>query len=289
MNFKHRFIKALLCFIIFFTFTVQANPDAVKQRKLAEQKLRLVEMLVNSPAAKKKVGSSGADTVALIELGRTLISSARGYMDKGEYAQALQALDEALRNISRANKKSSGELSVSAQKERLREMSEQVASYRVPIVELTHKEIVAEAAQKLLNRVDALVNKASQLAAAGRLGEANRKMAAAYRLEVEELSRLREGDEVLLELNFETPAAEYAYEQKRFNSNMILVNMKKNEGSNSIAQERLVDGFVTKANSLRVEAEAHAEIGRYEEAINLMEQAARQLNRSLSSMGIPVY
>jgi len=289
MKLKLRFIEVLICFLVFFTLTTQAATNADKQRKLAEQKLKLVEMLVNSPAAKKKSENNDADAADLIESGRTLITSARSHMGAGEYTQALQALDEALRKIFRANKKSSGGLSVSAQKKRLREMREQVASYRGSMVELVHNEKVAEAAQSLLKRVDALVDEANQLAAASRWGEANKKMAAAYKQEVEEISRLREGEEVLLTLNFETPADEYAYEQKRFDSNMILVNMKMNEGRASSGQGRLVDSFVSKANSLKAEAEAHAVTNRYKEAIKLMEQADKQLNRALSSMGIPVY
>ena len=289
MKLKLRFIEVLICFLVFFTLTAQAATNADKQRKLAEQKLKLVEMLVNSPAAKKKSLNSDTDAAGLIESGRTLIISARSHMGAGEYTQALQALDEALRKIFRANKKSSGGLSVSAQKKRLREMGEQVASYRDSMVELVHNEKVAEAAQSLLKRVDALVDEANQLAAASRWGEANKKMAAAYKLEVEEISRLREGEEVLITLNFETPADEYAYEQKRFDSNMILVNMKMNEGRASSGQGRLVDSFVSKANSLKAEAEAHAVTSRYKEAIKLMEQSAKQLNRALSSMGIPVY
>jgi tetratricopeptide (TPR) repeat protein len=289
MKLKLRFIEVLICFLVFFTLTAQAATNTDKQRKLAEQKLKLVEMLVNSPAAKKKFVDSDADAADLIESGRTLITSARNHMGEGEYTQALQALDEALRQISRANKKRSGELSVSAQEKRLREMGERVASYRESMVELVHNEKIAEAAQSLLENVDALVNEANQLAAANRWGEANKKMAAAYKLEVEEISRLREGEEVLITLNFETPADEYAYEQKRFDSNMILVNMKMDEGSPSSRQRRLVDGFVSKANSLKTEAEAHAVASDYKDAIQLMEQAAKQLNRALSSMGIPVY
>ena len=55
MKLKLRFIEVLICFLVFFTLTTQAATNADKQRKLAEQKLKLVEMLVNSPAAKKKI------------------------------------------------------------------------------------------------------------------------------------------------------------------------------------------------------------------------------------------
>jgi hypothetical protein len=286
---KRRFIQALICFLVMLSPAVQAASDTDKQRKLAEQKLKLVEMLVNSPAAKKKVESGDADAAALIEQGQALITRAKEHLSASENEQALEALDEALRNLSQANKKSAGGLSVSVQKKRLEEMSEQVGAYRESLVELTQNKKLAAEAQALLTQVDAMVTEANQLAEASRWGEANKKMAASYKLEVEEISRLREGEEVLLSLSFETPADEYAYEQKRFDSNQILVNMMIDEGRAEGGRIRLVNRFVTKADTLKVEAETHAAASRFEEAITSMEQAVKQQNRALSAMGIPVY
>ena len=55
----------------------QATPDPEQQRRLAEQKLKLVEMLVESPAARAKRDGQDAETVALVERGRELLKQAR--------------------------------------------------------------------------------------------------------------------------------------------------------------------------------------------------------------------
>lgn len=266
----------------------QIAPDPDQQRRLAEQKLKLVEMLINSPKAKESSASSDTETVALVERGKTLLAQARDALAAQKHAEASKALDEALQSVSKANNRNAGGLSDSVQRQRLQEMSEQVATYRTSLAALV-KEKAAASAKQTLDRVDALTEESRKLAASGHLGEANKKMAEAYKLEVEEVSRLRAGQEVVLSLKFDTPADEYAYEQKRFQSNEILVGMMIGEGRAEGDRRRLVDGFVKEAATLKEEAVTLAGANRHKEAIAVMEKATIQLNRALQSMGLPVF
>ena len=267
----------------------QATPDPEQQRRLAEQKLKLVEMLVNSPAAQASSASKDAEIAGLIERSRELLKQARETLAGRRYAEAAQALDEALRNVSRANSRNSGGLSDSVQKQRLQDMSEQVTTYRASLAELAKNQGGAGSAQAALQRVDGLADESRKLAAAGRLGDANKKMAEAYKLEVEEISRLRAGQEVVMSLKFDTPAAEYDYEQKRFQSNEILVGMMIAEGRAEGDKRRLVDGFLREAGRLKADAIDQSINNNFKEAVSLMEKAVAQLNRALQSMGVPVF
>lgn len=264
----------------------QATPDPEQQRRLAEQKLKLVEMLVNSPAAQASSASKDAEVAGLVERSRELLKQARESLAAQRNAEAAQALDEALRNVSKANSRNSGGLADSVQKQRLQEMSEQVATYRASLAELAKSQTSAQAA---LQRVDALADESRKLSAAGRMGDANKKMAEAYKLEVEEISRLRAGQEVVMSLKFDTPAAEYAYEQKRFHSNEILVGMMIAEGRAEGDKRRLVDGFLKEAGRLKADAIDQSINNNFKEAVSLMEKAVAQLNRALQSMGVPVF
>lgn len=266
----------------------QAEPDAESQKRLAEQKLKLVEMLVNSPSAQASAAKD-ADTAAMLERGKELLGQARAALAAEHYAEAAKALDEALQNVSRANSRNAGSLSDSVQKQRLADMTEQVASYRAGLVELARNKGDADAAQATLQRADALVAESGKLAAAGRLGDANKKMAEAYKLEVEEISRLRAGQEVVLSLKFETPADEYAYEQKRFQSTEILVNMMLGENRAEGGKRALVDGFVQEAAKFRQDAAALAQANNHKQAVAMMEQAIGRLNRALQAMGLPIF
>lgn len=292
---RNRFIAGPLA-ILLLVLTIggryalaQTAPDAEQQRRLAEQKLKLVDMLVNSPKAQASGTSKDVETAALVERGKDLLKQAREALAAQRYADAAQALDEALRSVSKANSRSADGLSDSVQKQHLQDMTEQVASYRHSLAELVKDRGDASTAKTTLQRVDALADEGRKLAAAGRLGEANKKMAEAYKLEVEEVSRLRAGQEVVISLKFETPADEYIYEQKRFQSNEILVGMMIGEGRAEGDKRRLVDSFLKEAAKLKEDAVALAQSNRHKDAVATMEKAALQLNRALQSMGMPVF
>lgn len=282
--------RLLLAFAIAGDCTAaDTTPDSEQQRRLAEQKLRLVEMLVNSPKAQAGAASGDAETAALIGRGREQLGQARAALAAQQYAAAGQALDAALQSVSRASSRNAGALSDSAQKQQLAELSEQVASYRASLADLARSKGNATTAQATLQRVDALTGESRRLAAAGHLGDANKKMAEAYKLEVEEVARLRAGEEVIMSLKFDTPADEYAYEQKRFHSNEVLVGMMIGEGRADGDRRRLVDGFVAEAQKLKGEAATLAQSDRHKDAVTVMEKAVIELNRALQSMGVPVF
>jgi len=270
----------------------QPSGNMVSKQKLIEQKVRLLEMLVNSPAAKKAASSSDLDSAALIEQSRVSFEAAKQALNDQRLDDASRMLDEALKATSAAARKisaSGSELSESAQRKSLSDVADQVATYRVAIVDLTRDNKLAVEARQLLLRIDALSSESQQLAEAGRLGDANRKLSAAYKLSLEEISRMRAGQEIVMSLKFETPADEYAYEQKRFGSNLSMVDMLIVEGRADGQKRSLVDGFVMEGNKLKSQADTEAIGGRYKDAVTLMEKATGQLNRALQSMGVPVF
>lgn len=267
----------------------QIAPDLEQQRRLAEQKLKLVEMLLNSPAAQAASAGQDADAAAQIERGRTLLKQAKASLTGQQFPEAARLLDEVLRSVSKAGNRSAGSLPESVQKERFKDMSEQVATYRGSLADMSKDSRVAAAVPALLQRVDALADEGRKLAVAGRMGDANRKMADAYKLAVEEISRLRAGHEVVMSLKFASPVEEYAYEQKRFHSNEILVSMMVAEGKAEGDKRRMVDGFLQEAGKLKDQAAQLAQANSHKDAVAAMENAVIHLNRALQSMGVPVF
>jgi hypothetical protein len=278
-----------LCLALAMPAMAQTAADPEHQRRLAEQKLKLVEMLVNAPAAKAAAASKDGEVAALIERSRGLLDGAREALAAQRYPEAATALDEALRSVSKANSRNAGGLSDSVQKQRLDDMTEQVATYRGSLVDIAKGPKNGAEAQAALTRVDALAAEAKRLATAGRLGDANKKMAEAYKLAVEEISRLRSGEVVTMSLKFNTPAEEFAYEQKRVQSNEILVNMMIAEGRADGEKRRMVDGFIQDAGRHKSDAAGHAMNSKHKEAVESMEKAFAQLNRALQTMGVPAF
>ena len=288
-----RWMTGVVAAVFALTVGAQAPADGNEQkRRLIEQKIRLVETLINSPAARSAAEGHEGDSRSLIEQGRRAIDDAHKALADARFDDAVRLADEALRAVSSASRRMSpgeGALPESAQRKNLQDLGDQVGMYRNSIEELSRDAQKGAAAKALLGRVDGLTAESRQLVEAGRIGEAGKKMAEAYKLAVEELSRLRAGQEVLLSLKFDTPADEFAYEKKRFASNEIMVDMMVAEGRAAGDKRRLVDGFVEEGRRLGTQADEQAKAGRHAEAVKLMEQASAQLIRALQSMGVPVF
>lgn len=269
-----------------------ATDSGNQKRKLIEQKIRLIDMLINSPAAKSAATGRDQDSVKLIEAGQKTFESAKQAYGDDRLDEASKLLDDALRSASSASKKvapSGDGFSESAQRKTFADMADQIAPYRASVVDLARDPKVGTEAAQLLLKIDALTTESRQLADNGRLSDANKKLAATYKLTIEEITRLRAGQEVILSLKFDTPADEFAYELKRFASTSTLVDMMIAEGRAEGQNRTVVDGLITEANKLKSTADTAADARQHKDAVNLMEKAVKQLNRALQSMGIPVF
>lgn len=284
--------------VVLFTVAVALSTGAIAQatdeeearRKLVEQKVRLVETLLNAPAA-KTAAARGGDAQALLDTALKALTNSRTALAGGNTEAAAKAADEAFKSLSALSRKVSSEnvLSDSAQRKNYDDLREQVATYRASVAELVSDPKLGPAAKKLLAQIDLASDEATRMGKAGQLGEANKKLAETYKLSVVELSRIRAGQEVVMSLKFDTPADEYAYEQRRFKSSEIMAEMLIAEGKADGERRKMVDGYVAEGRQLMHEAAQQAQSGRHKEAVGLVEKATAQLNRALQAMGVPVF
>lgn len=266
--------------------------DPVEQKKrLIDQKIRLLEMLLNSPAAKSAAYGTEAETTTLVAHGHKVIAEARQQAAEARYDEASKTLDEAMKVVTKATRRAASDTSFadSAHRQTYADQTEQIATYRKSVVDLTRDPKLGDAARTLLGRVDALTAEGAQLMTAGRLGEANKKLAEAYKLVTEDIARLRQGHVVVMSLKFDSPADEYAYEEKRFGSNRIMVDMMIAEGKGDGDKRTMIERYLNEAGQFKREAEGLAQNGRYDEAVKSMERANGQLVRALQVMGVPVF
>jgi hypothetical protein len=269
-------------------------PDAVvgeQKKRLIDQKIRLLETLLNSPAAKSAVVDAPGESTSLVVHAQQIIAEARQHAAEGRYDVAGKAVDDAMKLVGKATRRQTSDTSFadSAQRKTYLDLSDQVATYRRSVNDLTRDPQFADAARALLIRVDLLVADAAQLSAANRLGEANKKLADAYKLVTEDIARLRQGQQVVMSLKFDSPAEEFSYEEKRFGSNQIMVDMLIADGKADGDRRKLIDQFLAEAARLKREAEMHAQNGGHQDAVKAMERANGQLVRALQMMGVPVF
>lgn len=267
-----------------------ANADDQKKR-LADQKIRLLETLLSSPAAKSAAYGVEVDSPPLVDYGQKMIARARQEVAEARYDEAGKTLDEVMKTVSKATRRASSDtaFSDSAQRKTYSDLSEQLATYRQTIQDLTHDVKLKDAARRLLGEIDAATANSAQLSAAGRWGEANKELAEMYKRLTEQIAQMRQGHEVVLSLKFASPADEFAYEEKRFSSHQIMVDMMIADGKADGDRRRLVDPVLVEAARLKREAFQQASGGNYLEAVRSMERANSQLVRALQAMGVPVF
>lgn len=268
-----------------------ASAETNQKLILAQQKARLVETLINAPAIRAAQDGRNPEVVALIAQSRQLLARAGTAIGLAQAEEAIEQLDEALRNLSKASSQLTGDKpgAGGAQKKQFDEHASQIESYRRTLQDMTHTPQTAAAARQLIVRIDAMAADGRKLFDAGQQVEANKRMAATYKLAVEEISRLRDGQEVVMRLQFASPREEFDYEQKRFYSNEILVGMMIREERASGDARKQVDAYLQGANAIKSEASGRANAGDYGAAVKEMEKANLQLNRALQMMGVPVF
>lgn len=268
-----------------------ASSDSNQKLVLAQQKAKLVETLINTPAMKAAQAGKNAEVAAWLAQSQSLLIQANTAIGSERPEEAIGQLDEALRNLSKASSQltSDGNGGFGSQKKQFDEHSLQIESYRRTLQEMTNTPQSATAARQLIIRLDATSAESRKLFDEGRYEEANKRMAAAYKLAVEEISRLRNGQEIVMRLQFNSPREEFDYEQKRYYSNEILVGMLIREERATGEMGKQVDSHIQGANTIKSQALASANASDYASAIKEMEKANQQLNRALQMMGVPVF
>lgn len=280
--------------IILVILTIHSTPTTAETNEkliLAQQKAKLVETLINAPAIRAAQDSRNTEVIALIAQSRQLLAQAGSAIALAKADEAIEQLDEALRNLSKASSQLTGDKpgAGGALKKQFDEHAQQIESYRRTLQDMTNTPQTATAARQLIVRLDGMTAEARKLFDNGQQDEANKRMAASYKLAVEEISRLRNGQEVIMRLQFASPREEFDYEQKRFYSNEILVGMMIREERASGESRKQVDAYLQGANAIKADASNRASTGDYASAVKEMEKANLQLNRALQMMGVPVF
>lgn len=265
----------------------QSDPND-GQRSLIEQKLRLVETLVSTQATKTLLSASQPSE--RLEQGTQALIKARQAIQDNRLDEAGRVLDAALRSSASARTAaSSASLSGDALRQRYQNLVEQVATYRGAIEDISARERDAAAARELLVQIDRRSAEARRLAVADQTETASKILAETYRYAITGLSRLRAGEEVMQSLSFGSPAEEFAYEARRYESTQLLVGILIRDGKDDGERRPVVRQHLDEARRQHDAAVALARpAGQYREAIPLMERAVGHLNRALQVMGLPV-
>lgn len=262
-----------------------AAREATPRQPVLVQKARLIEQLLGSAKVRAVEAGADADAKATLALARSALAEARAATDD-KIGETL--LNESLRLLMLATRGvSDGAAAGEAQARRNAALREQVAAYRADLVKSAQAR--SQPPPPALAALDQHLDAAQALSRSARHADAGELLAQAYRLAVDMLVALRAGETVTIELRFDTPADEYAYELKRYRSHQLLVEMTLDERRPDAAVRSTMDRHTQQAEALHKSAADSAGAGDHRAAIQALEQATQRLVRALQAAGMPVY
>lgn len=175
-------------------------------------------------------------------------------------------------------------------RDQIRNVIDQVKAYRGALKALTQDAKFLVQAKTAETKIEALLQRVDKLTRENRLKEALGVAEEANRLIVDAIVRMRSGETVVVSLSFDSPAQEFAYEKRRFESSEVMIGMAIEDGRNITANARgNVDRLLAEARQQRDFGEREAAAGKYAEAVRTLEEANRRMTRALQELGVPVF
>ncbi len=259
--------------------------EGTPRQSVLAQKARLIEQLLGSPKVRELEAGADAQAKTTLARVRVLLAEARS---AAEDSDSEAKLNEALRLATQVTRARPGNLATDEdQVRRNTALRDQIAVYRTALV--TSAQARGLALPPALATLDRHLADAQVLSSGARHADAGKALSEAYRIAVESLVALRAGETVTIELKFETPADEFAYELKRYQSHEQLVEMTLDERRPTGTVRATMDQYTQQARALRTRAAESASAGDHRAGIKSLEDATRLLLRALQAAGMPVY
>lgn len=271
--------------VVLLTAAVQAEP--VRSQDTSARLGHVQRLLTESSAARKVEQSGSAEAREMMAQAQAHYEKAVTLHDGGDEGAAEAELAESIRLLTAAARTTNGTASVSQKQTddygRRRESVEALAS--------AHGRIASEKGQDDMNRelqakVAEGLSKSDALLQEGKGDDARAMLDETYETIKSSLEQLRGGDTLVRELHFETKEDEYLYELDRNDTHKMLVQVLFAEKMESSPMRATAETFISKAVSLRADAESAAGKERYEEAIELLEESTKELIRAIRSAGV---
>jgi len=265
-----------------------SNSSKNEQEFLVESKLRMLDYVMQRSATVKRIQES-KNSAAKQELEKAVKARnlAHQLMEKKQYAKAGVTVDKALQTITSANRLLIKKHSKSNKaKNRYETLQKTINSF----VETFSQELTANSSQQInKQQIDSEMAKAAKKSVSNNYQQANQILEEVYQNLKEFIYQQRDNKTLVYSLDFANDKEEYEYEQKRFKSFQLLLEMAEKKNANiSNKSKSLVKQFVSKSDALNQQAEELAKKEKYHDAIKKLEESAQHLTRALRTMGLMI-
>lgn len=251
-------------------------------------RLQFVRSLIEESSAAKRIEQShNAEAKARREAARELHRQAVAAHDAGDAARTEKLLNEASRTLFDAVHLAEQDGSFRAKKEKDYDNRLSSVNALVSAHERICEEKRCEAAERaeVKRGVDDRVAESRRLRAQGDIDAARTRLDQAYVAIKVAIEHRRSGDTLVRSLQFKSKEEEYRYELDRNDTHRMLIRIlaeDRVQGNAAATMQKLLE----QAALLRAQAEKEAAGGQFENAIQTLEGATRELQKALRGAGI---
>ena len=264
---------------------VLANAAQAQDREQLERRLKSVGTLIEASSASRQIESSG-EAIARERRNnaRLMHRDAAILLQAGDEPGTKRLLDLATREMMNGVRLARPEQVNGAKNKR--DFDARLDSARALLTaqqRITQEKGSGAEALDAARRIEALIQEAERMAAAGQLEAARPLADRAYLTARVSIETMRRGDTLVRSLQFASKQEEYEYEVDRNDTHRMLIQVLLADGKETTASMR---EFMKKSGVLRGEAEALAKQGDHEAAIKSLEESTRELVRAIRAGGI---
>jgi tetratricopeptide (TPR) repeat protein len=278
---------ALTTILLMGTVVAGANAEPMKSGDTSARLSYVERLLTESSAAKKVENSDNPKALELKAEANSHFDKARALYDGGDAEAAEAELGEAIRLLTAAARAANDDTTVSQkQTDDYGQRRESVEALATAHERIADEKGLDDMNDELQAKVGAQLSASDILLQDGKADEARALLDETYETIKTSLEQLRGGDTLVRELHFETKEDEYLYELDRNDTHQMLVQVLFAEKMESSPMRATAETFISKAVSLREDAESAAGKKKYEEAITLLEESTKELIRAIRSAGV---
>lgn len=274
------YFSILLIAAIFLISQTAFGASIDNQAKVLQQKLSLLDSMINKGATSKKVrNSDNQEAKQLLKQAEDLYALARANIDKGDYSETGAIINEAIRALSSASAKAKGSKgSTASERSRYQELLSVIETLQEN-VDLTFENPID------LEKIGAMKKQANALTRSDDYKKAIKILDSAYQIIATAISENVQDKTITYSLDFKDSKDEYEYEHRRYDGNRELVMTMLNQRKESPTR-KLIVRYTELADSTLKRAEDYAINKQHDEALKVVEQANKDLSRAMGMLGL---
>lgn len=274
------YVSVLLIVAMSLFNQAAAGASIDEQGEALQQKLKLLDSIINKGATSKKLRSSdNLEARQLLKQAEELYALALANIDKGDFNATSDIINKAIRALTSASSKTKGTRdSTSAERTRYQELLDVIETLQEN-VDLTFENPVD------LEQITKMKKEASVLTEQDDYRQANKILDSAYQVISTAISDNIRDKTVLYNLDFKDSKEEYAYEYRRYQGNRELVMTMLNQHEDSPTR-KLIVRYTDLADSTLKRAQDIADNKHHDKALKVVEQANKDLARAMGMLGL---